>query len=246
MNLVWWGQTIEPAVLNQSLDNMAAVGVDHVAVNVFWFQENINSTQVAPNYNLYSPQATTVEQIIDAAHQRGLAVMLRPMVDLANDPTRWRGQITGGSAWFNNSGGYGDFLRQMADVAQAKQVEILSVGAELEATASQTANWQNLVASVRSRYSGSLTYGANWGNPAIQSPIAWWNDLDYVGIDAYYPLTNKTNPTFAELQSAWLTRANQIESWRNSVAPAKPVLFTETGYMAFDGTNIAPYNYISS
>ena len=245
MNLVWWGQTIEPAVLNQSLDNMAAVGVDHLAVNVFWFQNNISSTQVAPNYNLYSPQAATVNQIIDAAHAHGLAVMLRPMVDLSNDPSHWRGEIIGGTSWFNNAGAYGDFVRQMADVAQAHSVEMLSVGAELEATAAQTTNWQSLISSVRSRYSGSLTYGANWGNPAVGSSIAWWNSVDYLGIDAYYPLTNKTNPTFAELQSAWQTRANQIESYRNSVAPTKSVLFTETGYMAYDGTNIAPYSFNS-
>ena len=57
--------------------------------------------------------------------------------------------------------------------------------------------------------------------------MQWWDAVDYIGIDAYYPLTGVNNPTPAQLQSAWVTRANQIEAWRNSVAPDKQVLFTE-------------------
>ena len=41
-------------------------------------------------------------------------------------------------------------------------------------------------------YTGPLTYAANHGN---ETSVGWWNDLDYIGIDAYYPLTNKNNPT---------------------------------------------------
>ena len=243
VNLVWFSPDVEPRVLDQQLDNLAAVGVTHVAANVWWFQENIHSTQVAPNYNLYSSTDQTLRQVIDAAHARGMSVQLRPLVDLSNDPSHWRGQIVGGNAWFNGAGGYGDYVRHMADIAQEKNVGMFSVGVELESVASQETNWRNLIASVRSRYSGALTYAANWGNPAIQSVINWWDAVDYLGIDAYYPLSNSDDPTPAELQAAWASRANQIEAYVNAVAPGKTVLFTEAGYMNYDGANRAPYAF---
>ena len=99
--------------------------------------------------------------------------------------------------------------------------QIYSVGVELENAQTQEANWRSLVSSVRSRYSGELVYGANWGNPAIGNAVQWWDAIDYIGIDAYYPLTGTNNPTPAQLQTAWVNRANQIEAWRNSVAPTK-------------------------
>jgi autotransporter-associated beta strand protein len=246
VNLVWFSPTVDQRALDATLDNLKAVGVDHVALNVWWFQNNINSTQVAPDFSRYSSTDDTIRQVIDAAHSRNLAVELRPLVDLSADPTHWRGEITGGTTWFNGAGGYGDYVRHMADIAQAKSCEMFGVGVELEATATQSTNWRNLITSVRSRYTGPITYSANWGNPAVGSSINWWDAVDYMGIDAYYPLTGVNNPTPAQLQSAWATRANQIESYRNSVAPGKPVLFTEAGYINQDGANTQPYGNLGT
>jgi autotransporter-associated beta strand protein len=244
-NLVWFSPTVDQRVLDQTLDNMVGLGIDHVALNVWWFQNNINSTQVGPDFGRYSSTDDTIRQVIDAAHVRNLAVQLRPLVDLANDPSHWRGEITGGTTWFNSAGGYGDYIRHMADLAQSKNVEQFSVGVELEATAAQEANWRNLIGSVRSRYTGQLTYAANWGNPAIGSTVNWWDAVDYMGIDAYYPLTGVNNPTPAQLQSAWANRAAQIESYHNSINPNQPLLFTEAGYMNYDGTNTQPYGFVA-
>jgi autotransporter-associated beta strand protein len=240
LDLALFSPTLDQRRLDFTLDNAVAMGVDHISVNSWWFQNNINSTTIAPDFTRYSATDDTIRQVIDAAHARGMAVQVRPIVDLASDPSHWRGQIVGGSAWFNNSGGYGDYIRHMADIAQEKHAEIFSMGVELEALQNQEASWRSLVSSVRSRYGGSLVYGANWGNPAIGNPVQWWDAVDYVGIDAYYPLTTINNPTPAQLQAAWNNRANLIESWRNSVAPDKQVLFTEAGYQALDGANTNP------
>jgi len=48
VDLVWFSPTVDQRALDMSLDNLAAMGVDHVAANVWWFQDNINSTTVAP------------------------------------------------------------------------------------------------------------------------------------------------------------------------------------------------------
>src|SRR4051794_8273165 len=133
LDLAIFSQTVDPRRLAFTLDNAQALGVNHVSINHWWFQNNINSTQVGPDFSRYSASDDTIRGIIDAAHARGMSVQLRPIVDLASDPSHWRGQIVGGNSWFNNSGGYGDFIRHFADIAQEKNVEIYSMGVELEA-----------------------------------------------------------------------------------------------------------------
>lgn len=243
MSLTLWDQTVDLGQLSQSLDDAAAIGVDHVAVNVWWFQENISATTIAADFGLYSASDASVRSVIDAIHSRGMDVMLKPLVDLRNDPTHWRGQIAGGNAWFWDAGGYGDFIYHFAELAADKNVEIFCVGTELVATAAQEADWRSVIAGVRGRYAGELTYAANHGGGAVTAAaIAWWDALDYFGLDAYYPLTDKNDPTLAELQSAWAARGAAIEAWRNGIDPAKDVVLTEVGYRSWDGANRWPYN----
>jgi hypothetical protein len=68
--------------------------------------------------------------------------------------------------------------------------------------------------------------------------------LDYVGIDAYFPLTNEIDPTMEELKNAWNQWVNTMEAWQLTVN--KPVVFTEIGYRSGDGANEAPWNYTIS
>jgi hypothetical protein len=122
---------------------------------------------------------------------------------------------------------------------------MFDIGTELEGTVTQTSNWLNVISDVKSIYSGKLTYSANWGSPAIQTPCGFWSSLDYIGIDAYYPLVqSQSDPSLSALQAAWTTQANSIGSWWNSLPASqqKPVLFTEVGYTSQQGTNTAPYN----
>ena len=77
------------------------------------------------------------------------------------------------------------------------------------------------------------------------STVPFWSQLDYVGIDAYFNLTNSNSPTQSQLNSAWTTIANSIESWRGNAAngaSTKPLVFTEVGYASYNGTNRTPYS----
>ena len=46
-------------------------------------------------------------------------------------------------------------------------------------------------------YSGKLTFGANWY--LEYEDVTFWDDLDYIGIQAYFPLTKKENQGVDEL-----------------------------------------------
>ena len=244
VSLPLWNENVNLADLRQSLADMVTAGVTYVAVNVFWFQENINSTVIAADFSLYSAADATVELVIDEIHAQGMAVMLKPLVNLSDDSEHWRGEIVGSETWFTGTDGYGDLINHFADMAEAKGAELLCVGTELVATASEDARWRTVIAGARARFSGELTYAANHGGEgaATQAAITWWDALDYAGIDAYYPLTDEDDPTVTQLRAAWAAHAQTIETWRTAldVGDRKPILFTEIGYRSWDGANKNP------
>ena len=249
VNLPLWNSDVDMTQLGLSLDQFKADGGTHVAVNVTWFQDNINSTSIAPNFNMYSANDATVIATIQAIEARGLSVTLKPLVDLANDPNDWRGEIAGGTNWFNGTSGYCAFMDHWAGIATQYHVQMLDIGTELDSTTSQDSGWRSVVNGVRAQgYTGKLTYSANAGDPAISGNVDWWDAMDYIGIDAYYQLTSQNDPSLSQLQSAWASRAASINSWWNGL-PAnqkKPVLFTEVGYCSQSGTNIEPWNWTYS
>ena len=208
-------------------------GCNWVAICVWWFQDDVDSVGIEPYYTRYSAAPDSVVHAINRCHELGMKVMLKPMVD-CNDGA-WRGYIEPSDDWFVE---YANFVNFWADVAEANSVELLCVGCELRDTVSWSASWRSVIEGIRTRYSGPLTYAANHGN---ETKIDWWGDLDYIGIDAYYSLTNKANPSLGELRTAWNDRADAIELWLNTQWPGMSVMFSEVGYQSVDGTNQTPW-----
>ncbi len=91
-------------------------------------------------------------------------------------------------------------------------------------------------ARVREVYRGPLTYSANFDT---YRGIGFWDALDFVGVSAYFSLSDAKDPSPAEL----------AEGWDRALAPLaeisrrfdRPVLLTEVGYPAVAGAARAPW-----
>lgn len=221
-----------------SIQNMKEIGIDWVAVTVFWFQDTETSTVITEDFSYYSVSRESVTQAIKDCHERGIQVMLKPHVDCRNG--RWRGEIVPSAEWFS---AYQDFIVEWAHFAEEHRVDMFSIGCEYVKTVGGRTwepYWRQIAAEVRKAYSGPLTYAANHGN---EQGILWWDEMDFIGIDAYYVLTNKLDPTEDELIDAWERRANSIETWLTRRWPGIAVIFTEIGYRSFNGANREPWEY---
>ncbi len=233
----------------QSLLKMSQMGTNTVTINAWWFTPSVTSTAIAPNTSSkYGTSDTSLESAISYAHSLGMKVILKPMLDV-NDGT-WRANINPSAAnrntWFTN---YSNFINHYATIAQNYNVEMLSVGCELCDVEQYTSNWTTVINNARALYTGPLTYSANWspnGSLGGYTNIAWWNQLNEVGIDAYFPLTNTNDPSEASLQAAWTSQANSLHTWLSNYNTAHSsnlkMLFTETGYASYVGTNKTPYS----
>ncbi len=228
---------------NHSLTQLAATGANWVSIVVTQYQETANSTKVfpvtQPIFGSYYTYITATDDSLRIAVQRshalGLSVMLKPQVDLLNDSAHWRGNIGDGfssqqwDAWFAS---YGAMLLNYAKLAQQEHVEMLAVSTELIAACLQPPKerWLQLLKKVRAVYNGRLVNAANWGGE--ETGLTWWDAVDMIGVDAYYPLNVPDDATVPQLVDAWqpivAKLANLSSFWQ------RPVLFTEIGYCSTD------------
>ena len=219
---------------SRSLARARADGCNWIAICVWWFQNNVNSTEIGPDYTRFSATPESVVHAINQCHEQDMKVMLKPMVDCRDG--NWRGNINPSNDWFS---AYQEFITFWAQIAEENNVELFCIGCEFTKTVSWSSSWKNIIQNTQTHYTGPLTYAANHGN---EKNVHWWNDLDYVGIDAYYPLTNKNDPTLNELKRAWENRADSIENWLNSNWRNMKIVFAEVGYQSVDGTNRTPWH----
>lgn len=103
--------------------------------------------------------------------------------------------------------------------------------------------WEEIVIkAVREVYKGPLTYAANWDEE--YRLVSFWGALDYIGIDAYFPLSDKDNPNLDEIKQGWEQWVKEIEALQQKYN--KPVIFPEVGYCSADGTARTPWEELAA
>lgn len=167
---------------------------------------------------------------IQTAHAAGLRVMLKPQVYV---PRSWVGSLDFETeeAWQSWERDYEAYILPFAEMAEELDVALFCIGTEFKtAVPKREAFWRSLIDKVRQRYSGPLTYAANWDE---YSKVPFWDALDYVGVDAYFPLSESATPSVDELVRYWQPWVEQLRDF--SHLAKKPILFTEYGYLSVDG-----------
>ncbi|MEM8525048.1 MAG: hypothetical protein AAGG68_10410 [Bacteroidota bacterium] len=186
-------------------------------------------------YRWYESQIATMEGMT-IAKQMGYKIFLKPHLRLlpkaANEESKtigsWRGTFApkNNADWEIWEAAYEKWMLDWAHMADSLQVEMLCIGTELRLSAiKRTAFWRQLIPKIRAVYDGRLTYSANWDE---YKQIRFWKELDYVGVNAYFPIHEARIPSVQEAVKAWKKHKKQLK--RNSKKIELPILFTEFGY----------------
>jgi len=217
--------------------SLGASGATDVLLVVPHFMADWRATEIVSRAGR-TPSWRTVLRTIRQARRHRLRVGVMPIVLLASGTDdHWRGDIKPRSllAWFRS---YGRHLGRCADIARDGGAHLLVVGSELSSLERHGGYWRTLIDSVRARFSGRLTYSANWDQLQV---VRFWDALDFVGMTGYHQLTRKRNPTVEDLVAGWRPVKDMIGQLQRHVG--KPVAFTEIGYASIDGIATAPWNY---
>ena len=178
-----------------------------------------------------------VVQAIRAAEREGLTVLLKPHIWVRGS---WPGAIAFRfrREWDRFFEAYGRWILHYAILAEMHGVPVFSVGVELsEATRGREEEWAAIVRRVRSVYSGSLVYAANWG--AEFEEFGGWELFDYLGVDAYYPLAGDPEASDGELLRGAHAMLDRIEAV--SLRSNRRVLFTEIGFASTRASWVRPW-----
>jgi len=226
-------------VTQEHIDPVINVKANYAAVMPFGFIRSLSEPNVVFNTDRqwFGETRTGAKQYTQLLKKNGIKVMIKPQLWV------WRGEFTGAikmeseEAWQKLEKTYEDFILTYAKLAQEVNAAVYCIGTELEAFVKNRPEfWKQLIVKVKSIYSGKLTYAANW-DEYIRTPF--WAELDYIGVDAYFPLSEAKNPTKTQMSKGWQKWKMQLETI--SKKKNKPILFTEFGYRSMDYTAKKPW-----
>ncbi|QXD13831.1 hypothetical protein GQ464_010135 [Rhodocaloribacter litoris] len=225
------------------LDRLAGLGVTHVAVIPYAFQPDPQTPALRhnPDGHWYAESDAGIRDLAGRLRARGLGLILKPQLWMRG---AWTADLTFDSeaAWTAWERAYRDFILHYARLAAGTDAALLVVGTELaRAVRTREAFWRRLIADVRTLYGGPLTYAANWHDDFEHVPF--WDALDYVGVQAYFPLAETDSPSLATLRAGWAPHRAALE--RIARRTGRPVLLTELGYRSVSYAAAEPWRWPS-
>jgi hypothetical protein len=221
------------------LDSLRIFGVTHISQTPFGWQEDPNLPDIRWEKHTdrmwWGESLDGLEFTTNLGREKGIESILKPHLWVKGE---WPGAISMNSEkdweqWFEY---YAEFILYYAGYAESHQIPILCIGTELELSSGREKEWRSLIKEIRLVYHGELTYAANFTE---YEKVRFWDALDYIGIQAYFPLTDKTNPDLITLKKGWEKKIKEIEKVQKRFH--KPVIFTEIGYCNTVDAAIEPW-----
>lgn len=206
------------------------INADWIALCPFAFMSP-NNPKVEYNVpkNWWGDKPEGICKLAEFAKANNQKILLKPhfWVDQQGWPGDFDLDAKNWIIWENN---YLDFMLKMARLADSLSIDMLSIGAEFKiATKKRPQFWSSLIDTVRKVYKGKLTYAANWDE---FDRIPFWNKLDYIGIDAYFPISEEATPNKDKMAQKWRIIAASLEVFSKKYK--KKIVFTEYGYRSIN------------
>ena len=229
-------------VIDQShIKPVVNVNANYAAVMPFGFIKNLEHPEIIHNTDRqwFGETRPGAKQYIEELRKANIKVMIKPQIWV------WRGEFTGNimmtteETWKELEDSYTSFILEYTALAQEVNAEILCIGTELELFIKYRPEyWFALIKKIKTIYNGKLTYAANW-DEFRRTPF--WSELDYIGVDAYFPVSENKTPTVEDCLEGWKKHKPIIAQL--SKEHNKPILFTEYGYRSVDFSGKKPWVY---
>lgn len=172
------------------VDRMADWGVKAVSLCVCLMQDHEQSTRIFRDFE-FTPSDLELAHIIAHFQKRGVAVMLKPVIELYNGQSRSGIRFSDHPPviqklkiekqwpkWFES---FSLSMNHYGRLAEDTGVEMLVIGCELNGTFGQSEHYRETIARLREVYSGAVVNNT-CGYP---DPEPWFADLDAIGVSFY-------------------------------------------------------------
>ena len=207
-----------------------STGCDTVILPVVALQDHAYSTKI--DYD--DPRvisADDVRNVCAEARRLGLKFLLKTMVNCRDG--YWRAYIRffdtyvpTEPTWAEWFASYDEFVLYLAELAQEVQADMFCIGCETVGTDHRAREWRSLIARIRQRYHGPITYNCD---KFQENNITWWDAVDAISSSGYYPI-DKLDENFARIHKVCLREK-------------KPFFFMESGCPSRRGSEYVPNNW---
>ncbi len=218
-----------------------SLGGNWVSLTAFGRIWDLEPSGIDPTFETpHLENRKAIARAVRQAHERGLKVLLVP--HLWVETGGWRGEVDFKTTeqWQAWASAYQAFVVGWAKVAEASGVDLFAVGVELRSwvTTTRAPSFFPIIDAVREVYSGTLTYAANWDD-AQHTTI--WGKLDVIGVNAFFPLTERADASVQELSAGGRRVAKQMADLANGWQ--LPIVFTEVGYTNRPDPAVKPWEW---
>jgi len=226
------------------LVSISELGTSHLALVSFGFQEAADNPQLrfTPDVRWFSESEDGARALSRRAGELGMGIILKPQIWIRGGS--WSGEINFDreKEWEIWEDAYRSYLMHTARLAEEIDADLLIIGTELSiAVREREAFWRTLIEDVRSTYSGPITYGANWHDDYLNVPF--WDALDVIGVQAYFPLSNEPAPDLDAIRDGWNSHLKALQAL--STREQRRILFTELGYRSVPDAAEHPWRWPS-
>ena len=181
-----------------------------------------------------------VTRPIAEAHRLGLKIMIKPHLAYWGGPFAWRGEIafSDDESWERFFLTYETWINRLAELSAGADAFV--VGTELDRTVHHEKQWRRIIGGVRARLGEKvpLTYSANWD---AFTNIPFWDALDVIGIQAYFPVAREPGlPAPEALATAWQAHLRRLD--RFARRRDRKIVFAELGYSRSPRAAVEPWS----
>ena len=228
------------------LNELESYNFDWITLVSWGYQDDFDS----PNVTHHNEDSVYIQQHnqhwiqrIQMVRESGYKVFFKPHLWITNPSNdTWRSDIypTSEENWKTWKETYRNFILRYAEVAELGGAEMFCIGIEFSKLVINKPDfWVDLIKEVKGVYSGKITYAANWYEEYHK--VNFWDQLDYIGIQAYFPLTNQANPSEQQIDKGWKKHIKQLKS--TSKKFDRKIVFTEMGYRSTFNSASKPWEW---
>lgn len=222
------------------IDPILSINANAVALMPYAFMRSLEQPELIFDVDRqwFGERAEGIEQAIAILHEKKLKIMIKPHIWIRNGEFTGNLNFSSEKDWESFEASYRNYVLLYAGIAEKHQVEMFCVGTELfNFTNIRPDFWESLIGDVRKVYNGKIVYAENW-DKVDKTEI--WEEVDYIGVDAYFPIHDSASPEKEEIREGWKKHKTMLQEL--SLEYHKPIIFTEYGYRNIDHSLKEPWN----
>ncbi len=240
-NIIFKGVSFSAAnkvTTSKDIKPIASINANWISIVPYGFLKD-NAITFDSKYQWVGERPEAIRACVKLAKAEGLKVMIKPHIWIGHGTYTGHYSCTTEEEWQSFEKSYKAYILAFVKIAEEEKVELFSIGTEWgKFVEIRPQFWKSLIKDIRKIYSGKLIYAANWDD---YQKVSFWKELDYIGIDSYFPLSLEANPKLGELIKSWKTIMPIIEQYASS--HKKKVVFTEFGFKSTTQATVSPWEH---